>query len=529
VKDLAALAPQMARLERDDAEVEVPIEQVRLGDRVVVRPGEKIPVDGQVVAGQAAVDQAAITGESMPVDTGPGAQVYAASLVLQGSLRVSAEQVGPDTTFGRVIKMVEEAEGQRAEVQRIADKFSAYFLPVVSAIALLTFLIRRDPLATAAVLVVACSCSFALATPIAMLATIGAGARRGLMIKGGKYLERLAQADVLLIDKTGTLTLGKPTICDFRFLIDDLSQASMFTGGEKSIIINQRSEILRLAATAERYSEHPLAGALREAAKAANMVLGDPQDFQSFPGRGARAQVDGRSVLVGNRRLVEVNSEVHTDLDRLQAEKQAEGKTLLYIALDGKLVGVFTAMDTLRQEVPEALRQMRTLGIQRIELLTGDNQPTARALVAALGDGLEIHYRADLLPEDKIQIVRDYQQSGSVVVMVGDGVNDAPALAQADIGIAMCSRGAAGSNLAVEAAHIALMREDWLLVPEVIRLARRTMKVVKMNIAFTALYNLVGLSLAALGFLPPVLAAAAQSLPDLGILANSARLLHQKT
>jgi Cd2+/Zn2+-exporting ATPase/Cu+-exporting ATPase len=529
VKDLAALAPQMAHLERDDAEVEVPIEQVRLGDRVVVRPGEKIPVDGQVVAGQAAVDQAAITGESMPVDTGPGAQVYAASLVLQGSLRVSAEQVGPDTTFGRVIKMVEEAEGQRAEVQRIADKFSAYFLPVVSAIALLTFLIRRDPLATAAVLVVACSCSFALATPIAMLATIGAGARRGLMIKGGKYLERLAQADVLLIDKTGTLTLGKPTICDFRFLIDDLSQASMFTGGEKSIIINQRSEILRLAATAERYSEHPLAGALREAAKAANMVLGDPQDFQSFPGRGARAQVDGRSVLVGNRRLVEVNSEVHTDLDRLQAEKQAEGKTLLYIALDGKLVGVFTAMDTLRQEVPEALRQMRTLGIQRIELLTGDNQPTARALVAALGDGLEIHYRADLLPEDKIQIVRDYQQSGSVVVMVGDGVNDAPALAQADIGIAMCSRGAAGSNLAVEAAHIALMREDWLLVPEVIRLARRTMKVVKMNIAFTALYNLVGLSLAALGFLPPVLAAAAQSLPDLGILANSARLLHQKT
>ncbi len=211
-------------------------------------------------------------------------------------------------------------------------------------------------------------------------------------------------------------------------------------GTKNQSIIDHKSEILRLAATAERYSEHPLAGALREAAKAANMVLGDPQDFQSFPGMGVRAQVDGWSVLVGNRRLIEETAAVNTDLGALQAEEQAQGKTLLYVALDGKLVGVFSAMDTLRQEVPEALRQMEALGIRRIELLTGDNQPTARALVAALGDGLEIHYRADLLPEDKIQIVREYQQSGSVVVMVGDGVNDAPALAQADIGIAMCSQ-----------------------------------------------------------------------------------------
>ena len=531
VKDLASLAPQMARLERDGAEVEVPIEQVRLGDRVIVRPGEKIPVDGRVIAGQAAVDQAAITGESMPLDSGPGTQVFAASLVLQGSLRVRAEQVGADTTFGRVIKMVEEAEGQRAEVQRIADKFSAYFLPVVSAIALLTFLIRRDPLATAAVLVVACSCSIALATPIAMLASIGAGARQGLMIKGGKYLERLAHADVLLIDKTGTLTLGKPTILDFRFLISDLEleQFQLIDGDFKSTFLNQKAKILRLAASAERYSEHPLAGALREAAKAANTALGEPQDFQSIPGMGVRAQVDGRTVLVGNRRLVEEEIEAHTDLDTLQAEYQAQGKTLLYIALDGKLVGVFTAMDTLRQEVPDALRQMDVLGIRRIELLTGDSEPAAKALVGVIGDGLELHYRADLLPKDKIQIVRDYQRKGHVVVMVGDGINDAPALAQADVGIAMRSSGAAGSNLAIEAAHIALMREDWLLVPEAYRLARRTMGVVKMNIAFTAIYNLLGLSLAALGFLPPVLAAAAQSLPDLGILANSARLLRRKT
>jgi len=392
-------------------------------------------------------------------------------------------------------------------------------------------LIRRDPLATAAVLVVACSCSIALATPIAMLASIGAGARQGLMIKGGKYLERLAHADVLLIDKTGTLTLGKPTILDFRFLISDLEleQFQLIDGNFKSKFSNQKEKILRLAASAERYSEHPLAGALREAAKAANTALGEPQDFQSIPGMGVRAQVDGRTVLVGNRRLVEEEIEAHTDLDTLQAEYQAQGKTLLYIALDGKLVGVFTAMDTLRQEVPDALRQMDVLGIRRIELLTGDSEPAAKALVGVIGDGLELHYRADLLPEDKIQIVRDYQRKGHVVVMVGDGINDAPALAQADVGIAMRSSGAAGSNLAIEAAHIALMREDWLLVPEAYRLARRTMGVVKMNIAFTAIYNLLGLSLAALGFLPPVLAAAAQSLPDLGILANSARLLRRKT
>jgi Cd2+/Zn2+-exporting ATPase/Cu+-exporting ATPase len=514
VKDLTAMAPQTARLEHAGVEQEVPVSQVRVGDVVIVRPGERIPVDGAVIAGFATVDQATITGESMPVEAGPGSHVYAATLVRLGSLRIRATQVGADSTFGRVIKLVEEAEAHRAEVQRIADKFSAYYLPVVAGVALLTFLIRRDPLATAAVLVVACSCSFALATPIAMLASIGSGAQRGVMIKGGRFLELLSQADVLLIDKTGTLTLGKPKIVDFRFFNDRLASHL------------SENDILRLAGTAERYSEHPLAEAVRQAAHDAGVSLDEPHEFEALPGIGVRAMVLGRRVEVGNRRMF--TQELAEDTDRccIADELEAQGKTLLLVALDGELVSVLAAADTLRPEVPGALQMVQDLGLRQIELLTGDHQRAAMALTASLGERINLRVRADLLPEDKIRIVKDYQSQGHIVVMVGDGVNDAPALAQADVGIAM---GAAGSDVAIEAAHIALMRDDWRLVPECLRIARRTMSVVKLNIAFTTVYNVLGLSLAALGFLPPILAAAAQSLPDLGILANSSRLLRQKS
>jgi Cd2+/Zn2+-exporting ATPase/Cu+-exporting ATPase len=513
VKNLTILAPQMARLEQDGVEVEVPVGQVRVGDCVVVRPGERIPVDGEVIAGFATVDQATITGESMPVEAGPGARVFAATLVRQGSLRLRAAQVGADTTFGRVIRLVEEAEAHRAEVQRLADKFSAYYLPVVAGVALLTLLLRRDPLATAAVLVVACSCSFALATPIAMLASIGASAQRGVMIKGGKYLELLSRADVLLIDKTGTLTLGEPRIVDFRFFAEQAARYS-------------QKDILRLAGTAERYSEHPLAEALRRAALEAGVSLDEPHEFESIPGSGVRAMVLGHAVAVGNRRMFESVLARDAGRRRLVDELEAQGKTLLLVAVDGELVCLFAAADTLRPEVPGALRMAQELGLRQIELLTGDHPLAAAAQMQALGDDLRLKVRANLLPEDKIQVVKDYQRQGRTVVMVGDGVNDAPALAQADVGIAM---GAAGSDVAIEAAHIALMRDDWRLVPESIRIARRTMGVVRLNIAFTTLYNLLGISLAALGFLPPILAAAAQSLPDLGILANSSRLLRQKS
>lgn len=499
LKNLTVMAPQTARVERDGAEVDVPVAEVQIGETVVVRPGENIPVDGEVIGGQATVDQATITGESMPVEMGPGAKVFAATTARLGSLRIRTLKVGADTTFGKVIKLVEQAETNRGDVQRFADKFSGYYLPVVAVIALLTYIISRNPLATAAVLVVVCSCSFALATPLAMIASIGAGARRGLLIKGGKYLELLNRADVLLLDKTGTLTLGRPQITDIVPL------------GDYSV-----EEILTFAASAERYSEHPLAEAVREAARTRNLSLGEPEMFEAIPGLGVRAQVSGRLVAVGSRRMIAAE-ETFSSVDGLEAQ----GKTILYVACDDKPAGLLAAADTLRQEVPEALAEMGRQGVQRIELLTGDNERTAALFAERLG----LQYRANLLPEDKIAIVKEYQSKGHVVVMVGDGVNDAPALAQADVGIAM---GAAGSDIAIEAAHIALMREDWTLVPELFRISRRTMGVVKLNLAFTAFYNIAGMSLAATGMLPVALAAALQSLPDLGILGNSSRLLRQR-
>lgn len=499
VKDLTALAPQTARVERNGFELEVPVDEVAPGESVIVRPGERIPVDGEVVAGHATVNQATITGEAMPMEVGPGSQVFAATVATLGSIRVKATRVGEDTTFGRVIKLVEEAEAHRAEVQRLADKFSGYYLPVVAGLAAVTLLVSRNPLAAASVLVVACSCSFALATPVAMLASIAAAAKRGLLIKGGKYLEELAGADVVLVDKTGTLTLGRPYITDVVPLHNFPA-----------------SEILLLAASAERYSEHPLAEAVRTAAGAQGLSPLDPQGFTPIPGVGVRAQVNGQEVVVGKETLL-ADAESVPVLQTLKAQ----GKTLLLVLVDNKAVGVLAAADTLRPEVSVALAELKALGIQQVEVLTGDNQHAAAALAERLG----VRFRANLLPEDKIRIVKEYQKQGHKVVMIGDGVNDAPALAQANVGIAL---GVAGTHVALEAAHVALMRDDWTLVPAVFRLARRTKRVVLGNLAFTGLYNLIGLSLAALGFLPPTVAAAAQSLPDLGILGNSARLLRSE-
>jgi P-type Cu+ transporter len=501
VKDLAALAPATARVLRDGTEVEVRADQVDVGETVIVRPGEQIPVDGEVLDGRASINQAAITGEPLPVDAGPGSLVYAATIAELGHLRVRATKVGRDATFGKVVRMVEEAEARRGRVQTLADRFSGIYLPIVAGIAGLTFLIGRDPLATAAVLVVACSCSFALATPIAMLASIGAAARRGLLIKGGQYIETLAKADVLLIDKTGTLTLGQPRI----------SEVTPVNG------VYSRNDVLSYAASAERYSEHPLAHAVRDAALRHAVSLGEPSEFEALPGQGVRAVIDGKTVVVGNRAFVAPSAADAAAWPALTDN----GKTHLYVAIDGQPAGVLAAGDTMRREVPAALRELRELGLKRIELLTGDNEQTARALAEEVG----IDYRANLLPEDKIRIVREYQAAGHTVVMIGDGVNDAPALAQADVGVAMAVAGAA---VAVEAAHISLMREDWSLAPELFRIARRTMGVVRLNLGFTTVYNIVGISLAAFGFLPPVVAAAAQSIPDLGILGNSARLLKQK-
>jgi Cd2+/Zn2+-exporting ATPase/Cu+-exporting ATPase len=519
VKDLSALAPQTARLIREGVEIEVPVEGVQVGEIVVIRPGEQIPVDGEVITGHATIDQATITGESMPIEAGPGTHVYAATLASQGSLQVRATHIGPDSTYGRVIKLVEEAEAHRGNIQRLADKFSAYYLPVVLGVAVLTLLIRRDPMATAAVLVVACSCAFALATPIAVLASVGAGAQKGVLIKGGKYLEILPTADVLLIDKTGTLTLGKPQITDI---------VPLNTGGKRQVndqtiqqvLQDSQARILALAASAERYSEHPLAEAVRTAAAQRALPIQEVDEFEAIPGMGVKARLNGSTVTVGSQKLIERSTGQALDFSAI-SQLQAQGKSLLYVALDQSPIGVLAASDTLRPDVQQAIQAARAMGLEHIELLTGDNQHSA----ATLADELDIPYRAELLPEDKISIVKDYQADGHTVIMVGDGVNDAPALAQADVGIAM---GAARHGIAMEAAHIILMREDWGLIPDVMRIAQRTTRVVKGNILFTLIYNTVGLTLAALGYLPPILAAAAQSIPDLAILVNSSRLLRQK-
>lgn len=498
VRSLTHMAPRTARIKSGEEEHEVLVETVTAGDVVIVRPGETIPVDGEVIAGHATIDQAAITGESMPVDAAPGTRVFAATFARLGALRIRADAVGRETTFGRVIRMVEEAEANRGEVQRMADRFSGYYLPIVAVVAVVTFVFRQDVMATVAVLVVACSCAFALATPVAILASVGAAARHGLLIKGGKYLELLARADIVLLDKTGTLTLGQPRITDVVSL-----------NGESE------DELLALAASAERFSEHPLAEAVRRVARERGLSLCEPEFFETIPGGGIRAEIDGRKVTIGNARL-SMNA-AGSDIVR---ELQDAGKTVLFVDVNDNAAGVLAATDTERSDVPDALDALRRHGIRNIELLTGDNEKVA----AALARRLKLRYRADLLPEDKTEIVRRYQAEGHTVVMIGDGVNDAPALAQADVGIAM---GAAGTDVAIEAAHIALMKDDWSRIPDLFRIARRTMQVVKLNIGFTALYNLVGLTLAALGLLPPILAAAAQSLPDLGILANSARLIRQ--
>jgi Cd2+/Zn2+-exporting ATPase/Cu+-exporting ATPase len=435
----------------------------------------------------------------MPTEVGEGSQVYAATLAQLGSLRVRVSAVGRDTTFGKVIGQVEQAEANRGEVQTLADRFSAYYLPIVASIALLTYLIRGDLLAAVAVTVVACSCAFALATPVAMLDSIGAAAQRGLLIKGGKYIEALAKADVLLVDKTGTLTRGKPELTDVVSL-----------GGVTE------DELLALAAAAERDSEHPLAEAVRQQAAGRGLVLDAPETFEALPGRGVRARLRGHTVEVGSYRLL---GEV--TVPEAQA-LEAAGKTLLFVLVDGELEGILAAADTLRSDVPAALEAVKHLGIKHVELLTGDNERAAQALADRLG----IRYRANLLPEDKIAFVKEYQAAGHTVIMVGDGVNDAPALAQADVGVAM---GAVGTDIAVKAAHLVLMRDDWSLVPEALHIAHRTMGVVKLNIGFTAVYNLVGITLAAFGLLPPIFAAALQSIPDLGIMANSARLLRQRS
>jgi Cd2+/Zn2+-exporting ATPase/Cu+-exporting ATPase len=501
IRELVALQPATARVLRGGREVEVAVAELVVGDVVLVRPGERVAVDGAVLEGEAPVDQAPITGESVPVDKAPGDPVFAATVARAGFLKVRATKVGADTTLARIVRLVEEAETHKAPVQRFADRFAAYYLPAVVVVALGTYLATGRVLNAVAVLVVSCACSIVMATPVAVLASVGNGARRGLLVEGGAALEQLARVDTVVMDKTGTLTHGEPRLTDVVPL-NGLAEP----------------ELLRVVAAVESRSEHPLARAIVRAAAERGLAPPEPEGFASLPGRGVVGTVGGRAWAVGSRRLLaERGLGVDPAAEARARALEAGGKTVFFAA-DGALAGLVAVADGLRPEVKSALGELRALGVRRLLLLTGDDERVAAAVAGELG----VEHRANLLPEDKIAAVRALQAEGAVVMMVGDGVNDAPALAQADVGVAM---GAAGTDVAIEAADVALMRDDWRMVPEAIRLGRRSARTIRQNLAFTAVYNAVGITLAALGLLPPVFAAAAQSLPDVGVMLNSARLL----
>jgi len=504
---LVALQPATARVLREGAEVEVPVEQVAADEVVVVRSGERIPVDGEVVEGEAPVDQASITGESVPVDKGVGDSVFASTVAQAGYLEVRATKVGSDTMLARIVRLVEEAESRKAPVQKFADRFTTYYMPAVLLMGLATYFITGDVLRAVAVLVVACACAITLATPVVVLASVGNAARRGLLVKGGITLETLARVDTLVVDKTGTLTHGEPRVTDV-------------------IALNgmDESALLRAAAAVEWRSEHPLARAIAREAQARGLATPAAESFTSLTGRGVAGTVDGTTWAIGNRRLLaERQVAPDPEVDATVRALEHAGKTTFFVAAEDSLAGLIAVADAARMEVKPALAELRRLGVRRVVLLTGDNERVAAAIAGQLG--IE-DYRADLLPEEKIAAVQELQSEGAVVMMVGDGVNDGPALVQADVGVAM---GAAGTDVALEAADVALMRDDWAMVPEALVLGRRAAGTIRQNLGFTAAYNVVGIALAFLGILPPVWAAAAQSLPDVAIMGNSARLLHVRS
>ncbi len=499
IRELVALTPQRACILRDGIEVEIPAGELRPGDMVIVRPGEQIPADGMVVDGRSAVNQASITGESIPVEKSAGDDVFAATLNELGALRIKVTKVGADTTLGKIIRLVEEAESAKAPVQRFADRFTAWFLPIVIIAAVLTYLISGNIVFTIAVLVVACPCAVALATPLAVVASVGSAARRGLLIKGGLYLEALAKVDTVLVDKTGTLTFGRPEVTD--------------------VIGDNGAQLAALAAGLERYSEHPLATAILAEAAQRGLPLPQPEDFAVVPGKGVTGMVDGRFALLGNRALLAANRvDVPSGLEEQAARLERQGKTVVFAAQDSVALGIIAVADVIRDEVPGAIETLKQMGIHHLIMLTGDNERTATAVAGQLG----IKYRAELLPQDKIAVVQELQAQGCRVAMIGDGINDAPALTQADVGIAM---GVAGTDVALEAADVALMRDDWSQIPEAILIGRRAFRTIKQNISFGVVFNIFGIGLASVGILAPVMAAAAESLPDVAVFLNSSRLL----
>ncbi|WP_022821606.1 heavy metal translocating P-type ATPase [Hymenobacter norwichensis] len=519
IRTLMGLQAKTARVVRPGGqEVDVPIEQVQLGDLIVVRPGEKVATDGLIEAGHSAVDEAMLTGESLPVEKKEGDPVFGATLNKTGSFRFRVTKVGADTMLSQIVKLVEDAQGSRAPIQRLADKVSAIFVPTVVVIAILTFVLWFDlapvearlPLALVnfvAVLIIACPCALGLATPTAIMVSTGKGAEHGVLVRNAEALEKAYQVNTVLLDKTGTITRGEPAVTDF------------IPGKGQSV-----GQLLPVVAAVERQSEHPLAEAVVRYADAHQAYSLPATNFRAVEGKGAAAHVNGQVVLIGNFRLLEeAGVSLAPTLRRQADELLAQAKTVLYVAVDGQAAGVLGVADTIRETSAAAIQQLQRLGIE-VVMMTGDNPQTAAQVAGQVGIK---RYFAEVLPQDKASKVKELQAEGRVVAMVGDGINDAPALAQADIGLAM----GGGTDVAMEAAGITLMRSDLQGVVTAIALSRQTIRTIKQNLFFAFIYNTLGIPVAAGLLYPffglllsPMLAAGAMALSSVSVLTNSLRL-----
>ncbi|HSM25126.1 MAG TPA: heavy metal translocating P-type ATPase, partial [Anaerolineaceae bacterium] len=512
IKKLMNLRATTARIIRDGKEIEVPTDEVIIGDLVLVRPGEKIPVDGVVVEGKTTIDESMLTGESMPVDKKPGDSVIGATLNKVGMIRFEATKVGKETALAQIIKLVEEAQGSKAPIQKLVDQISSIFVPVVLGIAVVTFLVwffivpieanaeiplfTRALIKTIAVLVIACPCAMGLATPTAVMVGTGLGAEQGILFKSSEALERAGKLDVVVLDKTGTITRGQPAVTDIKVI--------NYEDGEE--------ELLRLAASVEKGSEHPLGEAILAEANQRGLALSDPQAFQAQVGSGVVAEVDGKNVAVGNLRMAK---EMGWQVDIIQEEIQQlqnEAKTVMLVAIDNSIRGIIAVADMLKSGSIEAIDALKAMNLKTV-MITGDNQQTANAVAEQVKID---HVIAEVLPADKSDQVKQLQKDGSIVAMVGDGINDAPALAQADVGMAIGT----GTDVAMASAPLVLMGGDLSGVPKAIRLSRLTLRTIRQNLFWAFIYNILLIPAAALGYLNPMLAAGAMAFSSVFVVTN---------
>ncbi|PPQ46807.1 copper-translocating P-type ATPase [Paenibacillus peoriae] len=515
IKSLMSLQATTARVVRDGQELDIPIEQVRVKDIFIVRPGEKIPVDGVVVDGRSAVDESMLSGESLPVEKEAGSAVTGATLNKNGVLRIQAERVGGDTALSRIIKVVEDAQNSKAPIQRIADQISGIFVPIVVAIAVLAFivwffLVTPTDFAGSlekmiAVLVIACPCALGLATPTSIMAGSGRAAEYGILFKGGEHLEMTRSVNAVVLDKTGTVTNGKPELTDVMVGASGLAE----------------KDLLRLLGAAEKSSEHPLAEAIVKGIADRGIELVGPTDFENIPGYGVKAHVEGKQVLAGTRRLMSREGiAIDDSAEQHMNELESAGKTAMLVAVDGAYAGLVAVADTIKETSREAITRLRGMNIEVI-MITGDNERTARAVAAEAGIERVL---AEVLPEGKAEEVKRLQEQGMIVAMVGDGINDAPALATANIGMAMGT----GTDVAMEAADITLMRGNLNSIPDAIEMSRRTMTNIRQNLFWALGYNVIGIPIAALGFLAPWLAGAAMAFSSVSVVLNALRLQRVK-